>query len=192
MHTGEGMEGKIGIVQLVYVFKNYNKVPFLEWLAHLGVNAFFMASLIFLSCNNKVVNNANNINQEEQIIKSSKICSDSLMMQNLLQSVFDIESLQQYFLVEEVIDRGYMILLKNDIIKRKYKLNKLGQSVVYLSKDNIKSDQVTAYLEFTKLEVIDDEANVVLVYKTQGIRCSALFTRVRCNWKLKKSKIVET
>ncbi len=112
-------------------------------------------------------------------------------MQNLLQKTLDIKELQQYYPVDEVKDRGCLILMKNEMILKEYDLKKMGKNVVFLSREEIKQKEITAYIEFTKIQLEDNASSVTLIYPTQGIYCRATFDRKECSWILKVSEIIE-
>lgn len=128
---------------------------------------------------------------KDERIRESHECADSVLVERLLQKVLDIKDLQQYFAVDEVKNRGYLIVLKNDHISRYYDLQKRNEKVVFLSKEEIIYEQISAYIEFKDVIIKSDSAEVTLIYSTQGIKCDAIFKKDKCDWTLVETDIVE-
>lgn len=152
------------------------------------LNFFFVICVLF-SCNKT----KNNTKDSVKVVSTAKeiVCNDSLLMVRLLQKTLDIKNLQQYYPVDEVKNRGYLVLLMNEQVTQYYDLYKFDKKVLFLTKEEILKKQITAYLEFKKVSIDNNLASITLLYPTQGIKCDAFFEEKDCNWILKDNKIVE-
>lgn len=147
-------------------------------------------SFLITSCNSTNKESASS-KKEVEIEKVSQSCSDSLLIGNLFQRTLDIDALQQYYPVDEVKERGYLVLLKNEFVSKEYDLQKMGKEVLLLSKEQIRQREITAYLEITDMTIDNQIASLVLNYSTQGLKCEAEFEREKCTWNLKNHSLTE-
>lgn len=147
-------------------------------------------AIIFISC----VKKGKTSNDSNTALSSIKklVCTDSLLMNNLLQEVIDISDLQQYYLVDEVKKRGYLIVKKDSLINKQHSLEKFNKKVVFLNENELTKNNITAFIRFDKVKLSKDKADVIMVYPTQGLRCTAQLKKdENCNWVLISSDIIE-
>ncbi|MFV0483851.1 MAG: hypothetical protein ACK5MG_07150 [Bacteroidales bacterium] len=142
---------------------------------------------LLFSCNNAKYNRHNS----STVTKENIICNDSILIGKLLQKTLDIENLQQYYPVDEVKNRGYLVLMINEQVSKYYDLYKYNKKVLFATEDEIRDKKISAYLTFKKVDIKNDLATITLLYSTQGIKCDAVFKKEGCDWILKDSKIVE-
>lgn len=146
-----------------------------------------VAVFLLFSCNNA----KDKRNKSSTVTKENVICSDSILMGKLLQKTLDIKSLQQYYPVDEVKSRGYLVLMINEQVSKYYDLYKYNKKVLFATEEEISNKKINAYLNFKEVEVKNDLATITLLYSTQGIKCDAVFKKEGCDWILKDSKVVE-
>ena len=85
--------------------------------------------------------------------QQSNCCSPKDKIELLISKVISIPQLQQYYNVQEIISQKQLVIIENEHINRSIILEKFGLPVKILSLDEIKKQDIKAYLEFKELTV---------------------------------------
>ncbi|HMK57481.1 MAG TPA: hypothetical protein VK462_00350 [Nitrososphaeraceae archaeon] len=98
----------------------------------------------------------------------------------------------QKYLNAEVIDKNKnLIILKNDAINGEFDLGKFDPPIDLLSKDQIVKADIKAFIEFEKISLKGDTADVYFKYDIEGVGCEAKYFLVNCNWRLSSKRLWE-
>jgi len=111
-------------------------------------------------------------------------------MQTLLQMTLDLKAMEQYYHIDKLPERAPLIVIRNHYINADLKLKKFGTEVVFKKKKDI-SDRKQAYLEITKIDILENSAVLQYVYPVEGIAGTVNFKKIGQTWQVENVKIVE-
>ena len=157
---------------------------------------FLVSLLIVISCATKIkesaplskIDDSKEKNIMNDDVKEQENASDDLTQ--LVKTVVDLPDLQNYFHIEQTPDRKPLYILKNDVIKSDLKLSKFGEQIRFATCDELKKLN-KPYLEFTKLAIKNDKADVVFRYRVEGIEGNVSLTKSGDGWKASDQRISE-
>jgi hypothetical protein len=124
-------------------------------------------------------------------IPVSNSCSEVQKKIALVQSVIDLPKLQKYYEVQENFGQKFLAIQSGDLIDSAVVLEKFGLPVKVLSKEEIDTRKIQAYIEFKEINIGTDSATVFMKYPVHGIGLKASFKSTDCNWLLLKSSLWE-
>lgn len=116
--------------------------------------------------------------------KQEKECDPAENVAELYQAIIDLPELQQYYPVDEVKERGTLVLQQNNAMPAGLTLTGMGKPVEILSAESIESRGITAFLVIEKLDFNDrgDSGKLELSYKTQGLYLTGEMRFEDCQW----------
>lgn len=151
-------------------------------------------SLVFSACSSSI--SADKISSAD-IISNTKVQPTPKSQPNseddtvkIVQLVIDLPELQSYYHDDTVTSRKPLIILKNEILAREISLSKFGEPVKFADCDELKETK-KPYLEFTTLEVKENEATVVFRYRVEGVEGRLTLNKQSNNWQIEKQQLVE-
>jgi len=109
--------------------------------------------------------------------------------EQLFQLTIDLPALEEYFHPSEP-SRKPLRVVKNDIVMGDLKLTKFGETVEFVTPEEIEEGE-KPYFEFSSVEIGDDVATIGFRYPVEGIRGNVAF-KYDGEWKVLSHKIVET
>ena len=107
----------------------------------------------------------------------------------LAQKSIDVKGIESFFHVEKLPERSPLIVVKNKYTNG-IKLSKFHKDVVFWDKKKINIKNAP-YLEFVKIEVMNNKAFVHILYPPEGVYAELVFHKSNQSWNLEKSKIQE-
>jgi len=113
-----------------------------------------------------------------------------LDIQILVQMSIDLPDLQKYYHIDEDPLRSPLTIIKNSEITSKLKLQKFGSQVNIIDKEDLKKVNMS-YLEFEKIIIETDIANLNFNYPIEGIKVEVKCTKINNDWTIQEAKIVE-
>ena len=107
----------------------------------------------------------------------------------ILQQCIDLPALQNYYHPEKP-GRSPLIIESNEKTPV-VRISKFGQSVQFLSEDEISAAGKEAYLDFSRFEITGENATVVFRYRVEGIMMTVLLKKSGGQWVVTESKLME-
>jgi hypothetical protein len=111
-------------------------------------------------------------------------------LQEICQLTIDLRTLDKYFHIEELPERKPLLILKNEYVESEPSLVKFGESVQYVSRNELKN-KPRPYLEFSKIEVDENAAHVEFLYPSEGIAGRVKFFKNALGWHIEAHHIAE-
>jgi hypothetical protein len=107
----------------------------------------------------------------------------------VLQQCIDLPALQNYYHSEKP-GRIPLIIESNEKMPA-LRVSKFGQSVQFMTEDEISAAGKEAYLDFSRFEIIGDNATAVFRYRVEGIMLTVLLKKSGGQWTVTESKLME-
>lgn len=108
----------------------------------------------------------------------------------LVDAVLAAKPLQP-FLHQDTPGRVPLVLSSSNLPDGISPLMKFGHPVEIFPRSVIAQKDIEAFLEFTKFQYREREANIVLIYPIEGLRFEARFKKKDDDWRLEKFAISE-
>ncbi len=118
-------------------------------------------------------------------------CDSENLIKNLILTVFCNPELTGYYKSHVKLKQQNLVILKNDIFKNEYLINKDEKPFLFLSETEIKNKKIESYFEFEDFKIKGDTANISLFYKIEGVLFIASYSRDNCDWKIIEKHIYE-
>ena len=177
-------------IRLNLYFKGENTMSIKKSYMILWILTIFVFSSCEETVQNKVVSAPKSINNQPQTTKTVQT-KDSNNLASILQHIIDLPSLQKYYHVEKLASRKPLIILKNETLVNEITLTKFNEPVVFSSCKKIKENN-KPYLEFVKINIKENAADVVFRYRVEGLEGRITLEKEENNWKVKKQELVES
>ena len=87
-------------------------------------------------------------------------------------------------------ERSPLIIVANDKITKDISIQKFGKEVLILQKKDLK-EMHKAYLEYTKMHILEYTARIEVTYPIEGILCKIEFVKNDQDWFIISSDISE-
>jgi hypothetical protein len=117
------------------------------------------------------------------------IASTQQELQEVCQLTIDMNIMDKYF-HEELAERKPLSILKNTYIELEPPLVKFGESVQYISHEELEANQ-RPYLEFSKIIINKNAAHVEFLYPIEGVEGRVKLLKDEHGWHIKSHKIIE-
>lgn len=110
-------------------------------------------------------------------------------IQVVLQKIIDMKELAMYYHVDTLPERSPLRIVKNSQTTN-INLHKFGEKVLVEDKQSLfKANK--PYLEFAKIKIEKDMANVIFVYPVEGLHGTVILKRTDSQWQIVSKKITE-
>src|SRR6476661_4201260 len=120
------------------------------------------------------------------LLSNFAFCQNEKVVENIIQKSIDSEKISQYF-----HGRKPLIILDNSTELKNIKLNKFGEAVKILSKEEIERQKIKAYIEFKYIVTETENASVSFLYKIEGIEAKIEFEKSSGEWEISNIEVFE-
>jgi len=149
------------------------------------ITFYILFILLSFSCQKKE-------NLENKATKSDFGCEEITVKENLLTAVIELQDLQQYYEVQNILGQPNLVIENNSQIGFDPKIQKFSRPVLVLDSTEISQKNIKAYIKFEKIVLSEDSAHVVGKYDVQGLWFEVWFVKDRCSWEKVSSNLLET
>lgn len=140
--------------------------------------------LVLASCG--FINNKENSSNTQAINET-----DDVKISTLIILTVNLPALQQYYKVQETIDQRDFVIMKNEFIKKNYKLDNFNQPIKILDKTEIQQKNIKAFLEYKNVTILNDTAFIYYRYDIQGLGIESSYLFKSGDWELLNYRLWE-
>jgi hypothetical protein len=107
----------------------------------------------------------------------------------ICQKTLNFHQIEKYYHTDVDPQRKPLIIKINDNISEPLHLTKFGETVIFLSEQDISKKNIKAYFEFIKIDILNNSATVKFKYTVEGLAGILYFRRNNDKWKIVNSDI---
>ena len=141
----------------------------------------FVILLVLTSC----------INRTDKKENSLSDIGDSIKLTNLIISTTELPALQEYYGMQTTLKQKDLIILENEYTKGIIFPDTLNRPIKLLSKIKIEKQKIKAFLEYKKIQIVNNSAFVYYRYDVQGIGIETKYFFRNRSWVLENYKLWE-
>lgn len=151
-------------------------------MKHLYRHLFVIATCIVVILTNRV--------QSTSAGGTGHMPAKEIDLQEVVQLVIDLPSLQQYY-HDDITAKRRPLVITGKFMSKSLVLKKFGQKVLILSGKAVAQKKIKDYLDFTRIVIRKQNAEVTFGYPNQGLQVYVQLNKQDGSWKIANSRLVE-